>query len=79
MVFVWEHIMSDVTEFNVETQEEIIRKFTKDEKAGINAMKEEFLNSGLISPINNSVKNSAIEKLKQLGLTLDEAKTIVGL
>ena len=33
--------MSDVTEFNVETQEETIRKFTKDEKAGIKAIQEE--------------------------------------
>ena len=33
--------MSDVTEFNVETQEESIRKFTKDEKTAIQAIKEE--------------------------------------
>lgn len=41
MVFVWEHIMSDVTEFNVETQEETIRKFTKDEKSAIESIKQE--------------------------------------
>ena len=41
MVFVWEHIMSDVTEFNVETQEETIRKFTKGEKTAIESIKAE--------------------------------------
>lgn len=33
--------MSDVTEFNVETQEETIRKFTKDEKSAIESIKAE--------------------------------------
>jgi hypothetical protein len=33
--------MSDVTEFNVETQEENTRKFTKDEKTAIESIKAE--------------------------------------
>jgi hypothetical protein len=33
--------MSDVTEFNVETQEETTRKFTKDEKTAIAVIKEQ--------------------------------------
>lgn len=41
MVFIWEYIMSDVTEFNVETQEENIRAFTKKEKTAIAVIQEE--------------------------------------
>jgi hypothetical protein len=33
--------MSDVTEFNVETQEETIREFTENENIGIEDIKEQ--------------------------------------
>lgn len=33
--------MSDVTEFNVETQEETTREFTASERSGIQSIKEE--------------------------------------
>ena len=33
--------MSDVTEFNVETQEETTREFTESERSGIQSVQEE--------------------------------------
>lgn len=41
MVFVWEHIMSDITEFNVNTKQETVREFTANEKSQIEAIQKE--------------------------------------
>jgi hypothetical protein len=71
--------MSDITEFNVETKQTINRNYTDEEKAKIKAEQEAFALTGIVKMLDTSLKDSAIEKLKLLGLTEEEAKAIAGL
>lgn len=71
--------MSDIIEIDVNTNEVTERAYTQEE---INY--KAYLESQVVlpEPIETSVdpnKESAIAKLQALGLTLDEAKAIVGI
>lgn len=73
--------MSDVTEVNVKTGEVIIRAYTDEElEAHNNAVAPE-----VIVDISNDIENytelkqSALSKLQNLGLTEEEAKALAGM
>ena len=75
--------MSDITEINVDTGEITTRPYTEEE---INVNKVLFDDAkNIIDSIvtgaqpQNGIRTSALEKLKALGLTEDEARAIVGI
>lgn len=74
--------MSDILEINASTGEQIEREYTAEENAKMEKMRqdvEEYITS-MPEFLDNSIyKISAIEKLKLLGLTEEEAKAIVGI
>ena len=73
--------MSDVIEINVENGEVTTRKYTNAEIKRRNDMQRPedplFDQTELLNYISN--KQSALEKLQSLGLTEEEAKTVVGI
>lgn len=74
--------MSDILEINASTGEQIERDYTPEENAKIEKMRqdaEEYILSLPEALDNSSYKISAIEKLKSLGLTEEEAKAIAGI
>ena len=76
--------MSDVTEYNHETGETTFREYTKEElkiRKKDSESEKPFLAQDEQSIAENiiNLRNSAINKLKTLGLTEDEAKAIVGI
>lgn len=75
--------MSEILEFNLSTNEIILRQETQEEKSIRDSLKNEYDEMMLLVPApnesNNEIKQSALSKLQALGLTLDEAKAIIGM
>ena len=74
--------MSDIVEINVNTGEIIERDYSPEEISKIQQIEEhirQYVESNFIPAAENNVKISAIEKLKSLGLTEEEAKEIAGI
>ena len=74
--------MSDILEINASTGEQIERDYTPEENAKMEKMRqdaEEYILSLPETLDNSSYKISAIEKLKSLGLTEEEARAIAGI
>ena len=75
--------MSDITELDVVTGQEVSRKYTKSEKDALSFMKidgQEEIDSIISKENQNKIlKEEALEILKELGLTEAQAKAIAGL
>ena len=75
--------MSDVVEYNMELDQIVERDFTEEElvirQNIVNSVNEIQSAYEQENATNLNIKNSALDKLKTLGLTEDEAKAIVGL
>jgi hypothetical protein len=75
--------MSDITELDVVTGQEVSRKYTKSEKDALSFMKidgQEEIDSIMAKENQNKIlKEEALEILKELGLTEAQAKAIAGL
>ena len=73
-------IMSDVNEFNAETQEVVVRSYTTSEINAINELKYKDISSYEISiPMELTAQQSAdIQTLIDLGISEENAKRIVG-
>jgi sugar-specific transcriptional regulator TrmB len=78
-----EYSMSDVVEYNMELDQIVERDFTEEElvirQNIVNSVNEIQSAYEQENATNLNIKNSALDKLKTLGLTEDEAKAIVGL
>ena len=74
--------MSDITEINVDTGQVTTRNYTQKEKTANKAIFDDSkkIVDEMMSQLQTQIdlRNSAIDKLKALGLTEDEIKTIVG-
>ena len=72
--------MSDVNEFNAQTQEVVIRSYTTSEINAINELKDKDISSYEISiPMELTAQQSAdIQTLIDLGISEENAKRIVG-
>jgi hypothetical protein len=71
--------MSEVNELNVQTKKVFLREYTKEE-----LKQRQFELSNIIEPEFSeieidSIKSSILNKLKNLGLTNEEAKKMVGM
>ncbi len=76
------YIMSDIVEINVNTGEIIERNYSPEEISKIQQIEEyirQYVESNSLPITENNVKISAIEKLKSLGLTEEEARAIAGI
>jgi hypothetical protein len=75
--------MSDITELDVVTGQEVSRKYTKSEKDALSSMKidgQEKINDIVAKENQNKIlKEEALEILQELGLTEAQAKAIAGL
>jgi hypothetical protein len=71
--------MSDVNEFNADTNEIIIREFTIEEQEKYEEDQNVPSIEKFIVNENYELINSALEKLKDLGLTEEEAKKMTGI
>ena len=75
--------MSDITELDVVTGQEVSRKYTKSEKDALSSMKidgQEEINDIVAKENQNKIlKEEALEILQELGLTEAQAKAIAGL
>lgn len=72
-------IMSDVNEFNVSLNQFVLREYNTDE---LKQREKEINNSPVYSSTEIELDQkiiSSLNKLQSLGLTLDEAKVILGL
>jgi hypothetical protein len=75
--------MSDITELDVVTGQEISRNYTQEEKDSLSSIKidgqEEI--DAIVSKENQNkiLKQEALETLQELGLTEAQAKAIAGL
>ena len=72
--------MSDVNEFNAQTQEVVVRSYTTSEINAINELKDKDISSYEISiPMELTIQQSAdIQTLIDLGISEENAKRIVG-
>ena len=72
--------MSDVNEFNAQTQEVVVRSYTTSEINAINELKDKDISSYEISiPMELTAQQSAdIQTLIDLGISEENAKRIVG-
>ena len=72
--------MSDVNEFNAQTQELVVRSYTTSEINAINELKDKDISSYEISiPMELTAQQSAdIQTLIDLGISEENAKRIVG-
>jgi hypothetical protein len=72
--------MSDVNEFNAQTQEVVVRSYTTSEINAINELKDKDISSYEISiPMELTTQQSAdIQTLIDLGISEENAKRIVG-
>jgi hypothetical protein len=71
--------MSDVNEFNVETDQSLIRVYNEEELA---QREIDLLNIPEVDSVSlpvNAQLISAVNKLKALGLTESEAKAVIGI
>lgn len=71
--------MSDIIEINVITNEVTERAYTQEEIDYKAYLESQVVLPEIIEPEIDPNKQSAITKLQSLGLTLDEAKAIVGI
>ena len=71
--------MSDVNEFNAETGEVVARSYTKNEQK--QRVKDSSTDTAkeIVPNLENETLVSAINKLKTIGLTEEEAKAIAGI
>ena len=72
-------IMSEVNEFNAETGKVVIRTYTEEELSQREIDLSDVVKSNLTPISQNETVISAIDKLQSLGLTIDEAKAIIGI
>ena len=72
-------IMSEVNEFNAETGQVVIRPYNEEELSQREIDLSDVVKSDLTPLSQNETVTSAIEKLQSLGLTIDEAKAIIGI
>ena len=73
--------MSDVTEIDAETGEDVVRVYTAEEIEHRNSLEkpEEAVLQEEQAAAYLSIKESALSKLMSLGLTEEEARAIAGL
>lgn len=71
--------MSDVNEFNAETGQYILRPYTEEELEQLNIDRSLEVEIEVSRVLENPIINSALSKLKSLGLTEEEAKAIAGI
>lgn len=71
--------MSEVNEFNAETGKVVIRTYTEEELSQREIDLSDVVKSNLTPISQNETVISAIDKLQSLGLTIDEAKAIIGI
>ena len=71
--------MSDINEFNAETNEVNIRAYTAEELEMVEADRNRSPQFDTTDLPENELLASAIAKLQSLGLTTDEAKAILGI
>lgn len=72
-------IMSEVNEFNAETGQVVVRPYNEEELSQREIDLSDVVKSDLTPLSQNETVTSAIEKLQSLGLTIDEAKAIIGI
>jgi hypothetical protein len=72
-------VMSEVNEFNAETGQVVIRTYNQEELSQREIDLSDVVKSNLTPLSQNETVISAIEKLQSLGLTIDEAKAIIGI
>jgi post-segregation antitoxin (ccd killing protein) len=71
--------MSDVNEFNAETGEVVIRPYTSSELIQRAKDCSTDIDKEVVTNPGNEALESAIDKLKTIGLTEEEAKAIAGI
>jgi hypothetical protein len=71
--------MSDVNEFNLNVGEAVFRPYFDEELAQKEIDQNKEFEFDTISTPENTILVSALSKLQSLGLTIDEAKAIIGL
>jgi hypothetical protein len=72
-------IMFEVNEFNAETGQVVIRPYNEEELSQREIDLSDVVKSDSTPLSQNETVISAIEKLQSLGLTIDEAKAIIGI
>ena len=71
--------MSDINEFIAETNEVVVRSYTAEELEIVEADRSRVFEFDKVNLPENELFSSAITKLQSLGLTVDEAKAIIGI
>ena len=71
--------MSEIIEINLNTNEVVERNYTRQEKSNIKLMQDSFTPPDRTIDNSEEIKQSALDKLTALGLTEEEARTIVGI
>jgi hypothetical protein len=72
-------MMSEIIEINLNTNEVVERNYTRQEKSNIKLMQDSFTPPDRTIDNSEEIKQSALDKLTALGLTEEEARTIVGI
>lgn len=71
--------MSDINEFIADTNEVVIRAYTAEELELVEADRNRLPEFDTVEAPENQLLTSAMNKLQSLGLTIDEAKAIIGI
>lgn len=71
--------MSDINEFIADTSEVVVRAYTAEELELVEADRNRLPQFDTMELPENELLTSAIAKLQSLGLTVDEAKAIMGI